>query len=144
MADKFDMEKKKSSGIDLASFDLTPFKEYFEEEDAQKAAEEKAKLEKFEKEEAEKIAAAEAERKARLLEKQERERAAAEQEAMLRAKREKEEARRAAEKEPRLYARLKERRPKQATFSTVKKPRATSRDLLQFFLLTTKATMKKM
>lgn len=99
MADKFDMEKKKSSGIDLASFDLTPFKEYFEEEDAQKAAEEKAKLEKFEKEEAEKIAAAEAERKARLLEKQERERAAAEQEAMLRAKREKEEARRAAEKE---------------------------------------------
>ncbi len=96
------MEKKKS-GIDITSFDLEPFREYFEEEDAQKAAEEKARQERIIREEAEKAAALKAEKEALLLKKQEEERRAAEEEAKLRAEkqaeREKREAKRAAEKE---------------------------------------------
>lgn len=100
MDDNF--EKKKRSSIDLANFDLTPFKEYFEEEDAQKAAEEKARQERLVREETEKAAAKKAEKEAAISEKLAEERAAAEEEAKLKAEkeaeREKREARRAAQK----------------------------------------------
>ena len=92
--------EKKRSEIDITSFDLTPFKEYFEEEDAQKAAAKKARDEQIIREEANKAAKAKAERKAALDEKQKRElaqaQAEAERKAQEKAAREKEEARRAA------------------------------------------------
>ena len=92
-------EKKQHSDIDLSTFDLEPFREFFEEEDAQREAEEKARREQLEKKEAEIQAELDAQKKAELLEKQKAEQAAAEEEARLRAEREKEEARRAAQKE---------------------------------------------
>lgn len=100
MDDNF--EKKKRSEIDLTEFDLEPFKEYFEEEDAQKAAAAKAEKERIIREEAEKAAKLKAKKEAELKKKQEAERAAAEKAAKKKAekeaKRKKEEARRAAEK----------------------------------------------
>ncbi len=94
--------EKKRSEIDLTSFDLTPFKEYFEEEDAQKAAEKKAREEQIIKEETEKAAAAKAEKELILEEKRKKELAEAQAAARLKAEkeaaREREEARRAAEK----------------------------------------------
>lgn len=99
MDEKFE---KKRSEIDLTSFDLTPFKEYFEEEDAQKEAAKKAREEQIIREETEKAAAFRAEREAALSEKQKKELEAAQAAAKLaaekKAAREKEEARRAAEK----------------------------------------------
>ncbi|MCQ2471090.1 MAG: sortase [Clostridia bacterium] len=100
MDDKFNPEKDyRRNSVDLSSFDLTPFKELFEQEDAEKEAAEKARLEKLEKEKADKEAMLRAQKEAELREKQKKEREAAEREAILKARREREEARRAAEKE---------------------------------------------
>lgn len=95
MDENFD---KKRSDIDLTAFDLTPFKELFAEEDAQKEAEKKAREEQKIIEEKE-IAQKEEE----VSPEKEAEEAAAIEEARIKAEkkaaREKEEARRAAEKE---------------------------------------------
>ncbi len=96
------MDDKRRSDIDLTDFDLTDFKKYFDEEDAEKEAEAKAKAEQEAKAEAERIAKEEAIIKEQLRQKEEAEKKAqAEFEAKKRAefgKREKEEARLAAEK----------------------------------------------
>ena len=86
------MDDNKRRDIDLSSFDLSQFKEYFEEEDAQRAAEEKERKERAAKEEAERLAAQEEAVRLEIAEKRE---AAMKAE---REAREKEEARRAAEK----------------------------------------------
>ncbi len=95
-------ENKKRSDIDLTSFDLTDFKKYFDEEDAQKEAEKKKKAEQEAQAEAERLAKEEAETKEQLRLKMEAEqKAQAEFEAKKKAEfeqREKEEARLAAEK----------------------------------------------
>lgn len=100
--------KNKKKDIDLSSFDLEPFKEYFEEEDAQKAVEEKAKQEKIIREETKKAIALKAEKEARLRKKQEEARRAAEKKARLKAKeraeRERREAELAAKKEAQAIA----------------------------------------
>lgn len=96
MDDKFNFNN--DDELDITSFDLSQFKEYFEEEDAQREAEEKAEQERLAKESA--LLAEQAEKELR--EKQERERILAEQEAAARRavqqEREQAEARKAAEK----------------------------------------------
>lgn len=96
------MDDNKRKDIDLSSFDLSQFKEYFEEEDAQRAAEEKERKERQAKEEAERLAAQEEAIRLETAEKLKREKEFAEKrEAAMKAEREareKEEARRAAEK----------------------------------------------
>lgn len=90
--------EKKRSEIDLTTFDLTPFKELFAEEDAQKEAEKKAREEQKVIEEAEKIAAEKEEYDAKKAEEEEAALKEAQLKAQKQAEREKEEARRAAEK----------------------------------------------
>lgn len=96
------MDDNKRRDIDLSSFDLSQFKEYFEEEDAQRAAEEKERKERAAKEEAERLAAQEEAVRLEIAEKRRREKELTEKrEAAMKAEREareKEEARRAAEK----------------------------------------------
>lgn len=96
------MDDNKRKDIDLSSFDLSQFKEYFEEEDAQRAAEEKERKERAAKEEAERLAAQEEALRLETAEKRRREKELAEKrETAMKAEREareREEARRAAEK----------------------------------------------
>ncbi len=95
-------KKDKKSEIDLSEFDLTGFKEYFEEEDAQREAEAKAEAERIAREEKKRRAEEERIRlEAEEAARQEEERIANELAAQRKAEfesREKEEARRAAEK----------------------------------------------
>ncbi len=98
-----DFQKNKDNrDIYLSEFDLTDFKEYFKEEDAQREAEEKLQAERKAREDAERIAQ---EERARIEEQRKIEEAKQKQEEEIAAKRsaefelrEKEEARRAAEK----------------------------------------------
>ena len=102
MDDKFNPSEKRRSEIDLTSFDLSQFKEYFAQEDAEREAEEKKRAEREAKERAEREAEEkklmqERIAKKRAREQKEREEFEAKKRAELEA-REKEEARRAAEK----------------------------------------------
>ncbi len=101
MSDFFDKDKKRSE-IDLTTFDLTDFKKYFEEEDAQREAEAKEKAEREAQLEAERLAEQERIQQAELAQKLAQEKKLAEEEAAKKKaefeSREKEEARRAAEK----------------------------------------------
>ena len=95
-------KKDRRSEIDLTEFDLTDFKEYFEEEDAQREAEAKEKAEREAAEEAARLAEEERIRLEEQRQKEEEERKAAEELAARKKAefeiREKEEARVAAEK----------------------------------------------
>ncbi len=95
-------KKDRRSEIDLTEFDLTDFKEYFEEEDAQREAEVKEKAEREAAEEAARLAEEERIRLEEQRQKEEEERKAAEELAARKKAefeiREKEEARVAAEK----------------------------------------------
>ena len=102
MDDKFNPSEKRRSEIDLTSFDLSQFKEYFAQEDAEREAEEKKRAEREAKERAEREAEEkklmqERIAKKRAREQKEREELEAKRKAEF-AAREKEEARRAAEK----------------------------------------------
>lgn len=95
-------KKDKRSEIDLTEFDLTDFKEYFEEEDAQREAEAREKAEREAAEEAARLAEEERIRLEEQRQKEEAERKAAEELAARKKAefeiREKEEARKAAER----------------------------------------------
>ncbi len=95
-------KKDRRSEIDLTEFDLTDFKEYFEEEDAQREAEAKEQAEREAAEEAARLAEEERIRLEEQRQKEEEERKAAEELAARKKAefeiREKEEARRAAER----------------------------------------------
>ena len=95
-------KKDRRSEIDLTEFDLTDFKEYFEEEDAQREAEAKEKAEREAAEEAARLAEEERIRLEAQRQKEEEERKAAEELAARKKAefeiREKEESRRAAER----------------------------------------------